>query len=413
MEKAKPKIRLWSKYFILICIVSLLGNTVIFMLDNTLSFYASDVWSSKSAAGLLTTTFTAGSITAAALIGNVVDRVGRRKILLVGLGCLAVGIGAMLITDAVWFNMCCRVLQGVGKGIFGVAGMSVAADIIPRDRMGEGMGYFGLGGTLAQAIGPSLGMVIIANRNYDLLFGSNFGIYVAAIIIALFLSYEKKGDYAAKLEEAEQETPVVSSGPYRGVWKLFEKGAVCSGAAAFFYGSGCTGILIFLTLYASEVLEIANPGSFFTVAAAAMLVTRLFVGKIVDRRGVLGVVTAGFIFAILCNLGVIYCGGNYILFLVCGVLYGLSMAFIYPALCAAIIIDSPKDRKGVANSTLGFLLDGGILIASALMGVVAEKLGYNVMFITAAVLNCVGVVITVLFLNNSYRAKLRKKLGVE
>ena len=413
------KEKIWSKFFIVMCLIGLMGTSVNFMLDNTLTIYAAYAWpaNSSSIAGYLTTTFTAGSITAALFAGTITDKVGRQKVLIIGILCFLLGIAAMMITKNVAFNMCCRVLQGIGKGIFGVSGMAVAADVLPRARMGEGMALFGLGSSLATAFGPMLGLAIIANGNYTLMFVVDVLLFVVALALAFFLNYEKKEPYQSRIaeERAEAERIAATVAPQKGLWKFFEKGAVPSSVTCFFYGAGCTCILIYLTIFATTVLNIPNAqaGGFFTAAAIAMFITQLTVGKIIDRYGVTAVVTCGFSALILCIVLLITVGSSYVMYILCGVLYGLSMELIYPALSAASIQDSPKNRRGAASSTYAFMMDFGILIASALMGVIAQNFGYYTMFLSGVVFNVIGIVLTVALMRNAARAKRRKRLGVE
>ncbi|WP_207649523.1 hypothetical protein [Desulfitobacterium chlororespirans] len=52
------------------------------------------------------------------------------------------------------FYFFCVSSTALGWGASSTASSTIATDIIPKARMGEGMGYFGLTGTLAMAVGP-------------------------------------------------------------------------------------------------------------------------------------------------------------------------------------------------------------------------------------------------------------------
>jgi predicted MFS family arabinose efflux permease len=412
LSSKKNTEKLWSGYFIMFLIIGFVISTAVFLLDNILSIYANDVWGSKSAGGLLTTTFTFGSIIATAVCGVVIDRTGRKRAIIFGFGIFTVGIIGMAIFKSQGVSYVMRVLQGVGKGVGGVAMASAVADVVPKNRMGEGMGYYGLGSTLAQAIGPSLGLALIATGNYTLTFCICAAGYLASTVAGFFINYEKD---MVKPETALPDAPAQKTAPadakYHGIWKLFEKAALPATLVMFMYGAGCTPILIYITLYATDVLEVGTPGIFFFVSAAAMLITRFTIGKLIDKRGVLGIVVFGNILGILSNVLLLVCKSD-LLYYLDGAVYGFATAMIYPALQAAVIVDSPDDRRGAANSLMNFGLDFGILCASALFGVLLENVSWVAVFVGGALFYAVGAVLTAALLTNSARKKRREKIGI-
>lgn len=407
--------RLWTGYFVLVCIMGLFTSLVMRLLDNTLAIYANDVWNSKSDGGLLTTTFTFGSIVSSALCGSIIDRTGRQKAMIAGAAIFVVVTVVLMFTTVRWIVLTVRALQGLGKAVCMVASASMAADIIPRERMGEGMGYYGLGSTLASAFGPALGIAMISTGSYDLMFGSCAGLYFVVIIMAIFVNYEKKGSPASASTAATQ-TAAAKQDPtheYRGVWKLFEKSAIPSAAVTFFGSAGTVCILVFLTLYATDGLGIENPGLFFTFSAVTMLITRLVIGRMVDRFGVVIALLPALLLAVGIYLLLAFAAPHsYMVFLLCGAIYGVSMSMFYPALQAAAVVDAPEERKGVANSTLFFGQDLGILVASAALGWVLESYGYVLMFMGGIVLFVISGVLSLLLMSNRARARRRRKYGV-
>ena len=50
-----------------------------------------------------------------------------------------------------------RFLHGMSWGAVTTGGSTIASDIVPMERRGEGIGYFGMSFTIAMAIGPSVG----------------------------------------------------------------------------------------------------------------------------------------------------------------------------------------------------------------------------------------------------------------
>ena len=47
---------------------------------------------------------------------------------------------------------------------------ALVADVIPAQRRGEGIGYFGLGSTVAMAVAPALGVMLLTDFSANILF---------------------------------------------------------------------------------------------------------------------------------------------------------------------------------------------------------------------------------------------------
>ena len=74
---------IWTKDFILVCLVALVTNICMRMLDSNLASFASEAWNSKALGGQLTSFFNVGSILMAFFAGKVVDMRGRRNSLVI------------------------------------------------------------------------------------------------------------------------------------------------------------------------------------------------------------------------------------------------------------------------------------------------------------------------------------------
>ena len=131
---------IWTKDFILICLVSLATNITMRMLDANLASYASVTWNSKTLGGQLTSFFNIGYIAMAFISGRLVDLKGRRNCLIVFCLVFAIPTLGMALIPVPGVALGVRLIQGIAKGVVSVAMASVVSDITPRERMNEGMG---------------------------------------------------------------------------------------------------------------------------------------------------------------------------------------------------------------------------------------------------------------------------------
>ncbi|GAA3328425.1 hypothetical protein GCM10020331_072340 [Ectobacillus funiculus] len=110
------------------------------------------------------------------------NKFGRKKVLVVSiLICLLSTLGYYIGTSFV-LALSIRILHGFGFGLAVTILSTLAAEIIPKDRRGEGMGMIGNGTTIALALSPFAGMWLFNSYNPIILFG------VAGLSLLVFLS---------------------------------------------------------------------------------------------------------------------------------------------------------------------------------------------------------------------------------
>ncbi|MBC7986245.1 MAG: MFS transporter, partial [Sphingomonadaceae bacterium] len=97
---------------------------------------------------------------AAPVLGNLSDRFGRRPVLLVALGGLALDYLLLAVAGTLTLVFVGRIVSGIFGGSYAPA-QAALADITPPERRARGFGYvsaaFGLGFILGPAIGGLLG----------------------------------------------------------------------------------------------------------------------------------------------------------------------------------------------------------------------------------------------------------------
>jgi EmrB/QacA subfamily drug resistance transporter len=78
-----------------------------------------------------------------------------------------------------------RVLQAVGGGLIMPTTMSLVYRIVPRDRIGTAMGFWGLALITAPAIGPTLGGYLVEYVDWRLIFYVNVPIGIIGVLAAM------------------------------------------------------------------------------------------------------------------------------------------------------------------------------------------------------------------------------------
>lgn len=126
-------------------------------------------------------------------IGRALDRFGRRRVLSFGLLTGVLSFGPFGWVQAPWAILALRAVHGLSFALTFNAGGTLAADLAPPERRAEGIGYFGTGMLITNALGPALAEGIAAHAGWPLAFWACSGCAVIALLFSLKLPTAEAG----------------------------------------------------------------------------------------------------------------------------------------------------------------------------------------------------------------------------
>lgn len=370
--------KLWTKNFVLIMVINLITFFGFQMLTPTLPLYVEKLGGTQADAGLVIGIFALSAVLIRPVVGQGLDRYGRKGLFITGLGIFLISTLAYNWVPTVLFLLVLRFLQGFGWGALNTAAGTIASDVIPRKRLAEGMGYFGIAGDIAMAVGPALGLFLTGSRGFSSLFFSAAFAVLLAMVLAFLISHRR--DNAAGSEVNNNADNAVRP-------SYFEKSAVRPSVVMFFVTMTFGAIVSFLALYAAQ-LGISNAGLFFTLYALALMTSRPLFGRLADKRDNTMIIITGvlLIFAALIILAQVNAAGHpYEMLLLAGIVYGFGFGAVQPSLQAMVVRDLPFNRRGAANAIFFSSFDMGVGLGSVLWGMIAEVSGYNAMYFAASI----------------------------
>jgi MFS family permease len=341
------------------------------MLLPTLPVLVTQRGGDELAVGLVLSIFTVSALLVRPFAGQLLDTVGRRQMTILGLLIFILCVAGYYWMAAITAILVVRFLHGIGWGITTTAYGTLAADLIPPARRGEGMGYFGLSANLGMALAPSIGIWLIHSYGFGLLFTVSSVFAVLALLLSQFVRFP-----SPVATPAGQEKPSFWSG-------LFEKNALFPSLLVLFFGVTYGGIASFITLFGTEA-GIANVGVFFFANAGMMMILRPFSGILFDRRGPAWVLLPGAIFTGI-GLFLLSHATTTSALILAAIFYGAGFGSIQPTLQAWTINRVAPQRRGAANGTFYSAFDLGISIGAMLLGAVAKATSYAVMYRTSLV----------------------------
>lgn len=339
-----PREQLWSTTFVLVVASTLCCFMVGQGLNSSTSVYVALYGGTAAYAGVLAAVFSGAAAVVRLLSGPLIDGRGRRIVMLVGFAVLIVGTVGPLFTHDVAPFVVFRILQGAGFSAVTTASATAAADALPASRMGEGIGYYGLGQALSMSVGPALALALVSTDPPENLFVGVTAIAVVGLSMIFLCRYEKHPEmlpeeavYRRRLEEGEGEvarTGAAEAGkeskqveasedgkraeaagaleaagragaaeaieaaettmstaqsrmegqPKREsiASRIFEKHAL-PGTLPMIVLSPAFGFVIFFVGLYGASLGVGNAGLFYTLSAVSMILVRLKSGAFMDR----------------------------------------------------------------------------------------------------------------------------------
>jgi MFS family permease len=370
------KEKLWTKSYVGILVTNFFLMLTFYLLMVTISVFAVNEFNStQSQAGLASSIFVIGALVGRIIGGKYIDRMGRKKLLIVGM--IIMVISAIFYFGVNSFGMLIanRLLHGFAFGLAGTVLGSVVAQVIPKARSGEGIGYFALSMTLATAIGPFIGMFIQQHFHFTMI----FVFCLTCIAIGLVLSFFIEVQEITLTEEQKAELKGFKLSNF--IEKKSIPITLIATVTAFCY----SGILSFLSFFANENNISTAASFFFVVYAAAVLVTRPFTGRLFDLKGPNFIMYPSLI-SLLIGLFVLSQSHVSILLLIAGALVGFGYGTFMSSSQTVAVQSAPAHRVGLATSTFFILTDIGLGIGPFIQGFFVPSIGYSGLYIILGII---------------------------
>lgn len=391
--------RIWTFVFLDIIALSMIASIICHALYGALPLYVESLGGKAAFSGLLTAVFALAAGVGRILTGTLSARYGCRIVLIVGGIVMALANFAPLLLPGLGVLLAVRFFQGVGFSGISTASANASAEVLPRRRLGEGMGYYGLGHSFATVIGPSLGYALFhfgqnSAWGNDVLWYGVASLSLSLILLAWVCRYtpnleEESNENTPQTQEAhkthdalqtQDAPPAQDPQPHLSIWSritssFFEPGALSMAFVCGLFMFSCSFYSSFLMLFAQRN-EIANPQLFFLGTAIAMFAVRLFAGKLGDRFPPIRVLVPTLGFGMLSFFLTIPANSAAMLF-VSGTLYGISVGLGFPLLNTMAYRLTAPSRWHASTATFFLGCDIGWASGSYAWGVVIDAFGFT------------------------------------
>lgn len=393
-RRESPREQLWSTTFVLVVVSTLCCFMVGQGLNSSTSVYVALYGGTAAYAGVLAAVFSGAAAVVRLLSGPLIDGRGRRIVMLVGFAVLIVGTVGPLFTHDVAPFVVFRILQGAGFSAVTTASATAAADALPASRMGEGIGYYGLGQAIAMSIGPAFALALVSMDPAENLFIGATAAAALGLALIFFCRYEKHPEtlpeeavYRREREEKRTRSEGAKSEGARRegfISRIFEKRALPGTLPTLMIAPAFGFVIFFVGLYGTS-LGVGNAGLFYTLSAVSMIIVRLKSGAFMDRFAPIKILPVALAFGVVAFAILIACGtvldsspARDAVFYLAGIVYGPCIGIVNPLNQAVAVRNTPPERWGAANALFQLAIDVGIGCASVIWGLVNDSFGFPV-----------------------------------
>lgn len=362
--------KLWNKWYITILLLSMVNHVASQLITPIVSKYAMSIGATMATAGTIVGLMSLAAMFARPFAGLSSDRINKKLIIAVTGAVTGVCMYLYSASKSVEMMAAVRFVHGISFSFSTVALLAFNTMFIPKDKIGEGIGWSVVTTTLATAMGPNLGLCLVDHFGYKACFAAAaIGTIIPNLCFLVVPNRQEPHVPGKSAKFNVNDFISLQIFPFALLTGLF---------------SCCNGIVnSFLALLGDE-RGIKGVGVFFTAYSVILIVTRPITGKLYDQKGIKFIMYPSIALAALSMLLLGKATSTWIV-LLAGVLKALGQGTGAPSIQAHCLKKLGRDKAGVVSSTCYMGNDIGNTVGPAIGGLIASRTGYGSMFIMIAV----------------------------
>jgi len=392
LARDKAAVPPYSTLLFICCGVAFGGYLGSHMRIPVVPLYARSLGADTVLVGIINSAFLLMAALLSLPLGMMSDRLGRKRLACIGALILSATSFLLYFSKTPWQMVWIYLFFGMGLAAFGPTMMSLVADISPVTHLGRSYGWYTTALYTSMSLGPALGGFLAEEIGFVQVFLiSGVLVFVTFWLMLLYLPRARhilrdrtKKNESGVARELLQNRPLV------GCWLVTLGG--CFGLGMF---------VTFLPLHAdNQGLNVAEIGLVFAVQGLWNALSRIpfcYLSDRVARRGTLVIVgLLGYSgamvgFALSTTL---------IRFLLTAILLGISMGLAFTSVGALIAEVVDQESRGLAMGGYNTCIYLGMMLSSALMGGVIQRIGFANSFHLTGLLNFLLIGFFYLFMKN-------------
>ena len=216
----------------------------------------------------------------AVISGPISDRVGRRRILLIGTGIMTVSLVCHVFVVDYFSFLAVRVFSGMAGGVLSGAAVSYVGDYFPYNKRGWAVGWVMSGSAFGQIFGIPMGVVLAGQFG----FRAPFYLFAVTMTLTFILIWMRIPQPPVRKREGR----LTIGGAIRDYWAMLKQREIASASAAFFLMFlGVSIYVVYFPTWLERSIGFSpnQIATLFLVGGIANVLTGPKAGKLSDRIG--------------------------------------------------------------------------------------------------------------------------------
>ncbi|MCY8466183.1 MFS transporter [Bacillus atrophaeus] len=358
------KQKIFNKSFLFLFISNFLVFIGFEMLLPILPAYLLSMNASSIQVGLMTTLFTLGAVLIRPFVGYYLIDNQRKSLAIIASAALMIITMLYPFLHIIWLLLLLRLFHGAAWGVSTTANSTIVVDLIPKTRLGEGIGYFSISTTVGAIIAPSVGILIYGTFSFNILIWSSVVLSLMAVIALQFV-------YSPAPVKHERK-------PFKFFEAIFEKDAWFPALLTVITTLGFGAIITFLVLFGKQK-GLDHIFLFFLINATVSTLLRPFTGKWYDKKGPWSIIVVAALLGFLSLVMLSYTTNNLYL-IIAAIFFGAGYGTVMPCLQTWTVQKVSEEKSGAANAIFLSSFDVGVGVSAFVLGILAEWMSLEMIF---------------------------------
>lgn len=315
------------------------------------------------------------------LAGNLADRLSKYRVSLIGAVFMSIACAGYILAPNEAVVVAARIINGIGFACCSVCMATWMSNILPKEKIGSGMGVYGTMNALGMAVAPAIGVSVYQRFGYRTAFCIALVFSIAIIIAIQFI--KDKGNPVQK--ETAGNTELVKENSGKPHLQLVDVKVLPIAFIIMLFAIPYCATQSFLVTYA-EVQDLpVTVSMFFPTYAIVLIILRLTLRNLFDKLPF----RVFLLSSCICELlAIVLLAGmrNNIMMMLASVFLAGGYGIMSSVCQSTAMLLAGKEKRGLANSTYYIGLDLGMtlgpMIGGALYGGVDIRLFYPVLTVT-------------------------------
>lgn len=355
---AKKK-SIYTKDVVLVMAASFFFMFSTMFVNPLINGYAKKLGASSAFAGIIVGIMSLAAMFLRPIAGNLTDKFSKYRLSLIGGILIFIGVMGYVLTPSSGWLLLFRLINGTGYVLCTVCMTTWLAFLVPRQHVGEAMGFYGLMNALAMALAPALSINIYQKIGYR---ESLIASAVSSLLMIIAIQFV--GDHALPIKRKRVQ---------KKSFKIIQINVLPVAILTTLFAMPYFVTQADIVTYVEQKHLTVAVGSYFLIYAIVLLIIRVGLKRYFDtvRFGVWFWISLASTAAYIILLAVM---NNDWQMALAAALMASGYGIIYSVLQSTALLLAPIEEQGLASATFYLGLDIAMAFGPMISGVIDSAL---------------------------------------